>query len=328
MTGRDIGYRKDGKLIVAANDVEYDHLSALAASEAGLSMLSRDEARALEPMLREDFAGALWDPTEAQVDNRLLGASLVQVFLRAGGVLQANETVIRIETDGERVTGARTPFALYEADAYVLAAGAWSSRIEGLSPEIMPPVIPVKGEMIAVSGGSLPSHIIWGAGVYLISRAGRLLVGATASQEGFDTSLTGRARRHLLTGAVTLMPGLEKWEVADHWAGLRPGSPDGLPILGLQCGLEGLWVATGQYRNGILLRLARRNYLDTGTRHAVARYVAAFDPERFSAAIGLRTPGLSRITNESPAASEVRSRSRTASLWNFVAIGQFRAWSS
>jgi glycine oxidase len=283
ISGRDIGYRSDGKLIVAANDTDYAHLAARVADEAGLSMLSATEARALEPLLRNDLAGALWDPSEAQVDNRALGATLVRLFLGAGGMLQANETVVRIEADGERVTGARTPFALYEADAYVLAAGAWSSRIEGLSPEIMPPVIPVKGEMIAVSGAALPTRIVWGAGVYMVARSGRLLVGATASEEGFDTSLTDDARRRLLVGAVTLMPDLQTWDVVDHWAGLRPGSPDGLPILG-RSRLQRLWVATGQYRNGILFAPAVAEIVSGLVNGGIASVdITAFDPGRFSA---------------------------------------------
>jgi glycine oxidase len=283
-SGRHLGYRNDGKLIVANGHEEFDRLAVYAGGEPNLSMLSGSAVCALEPLLRDDIAGALWDPTEAQVDNRALGAALVDAYLRAGGILQANETVVRIESGESRVLGVRTPFALYEADAYVLAAGAWTSRIGGLPPEAMPHVNPVKGEMIALSGGTMPTRIVWGEGVYLVSRGGRLLVGATATDDGFDTSLTGAAMKKLLTASVVLMPALEGWDVVDHWAGLRPGSPDGLPILG-RCGFEGLWVASGQYRNGVLFAPAVAEALSAvvqGRNSAID--IAAFDPTRFSAA--------------------------------------------
>jgi glycine oxidase len=282
VSGRPVGYRKDGKLVVATSSEHYARLAARSAAEADLSMLSAAEAGLLEPLLRPDIAGAMWDPVEAQVDNRALGAVLADIFVGAGGLLQTNETVVRIETDGSRVVGARTPFMLYEADTYVLAAGAWTSRIQGLPIEALPPVIPVKGEMIALSGGTTPKRIVWGDDIYLVSRAGRLLVGATASDDGFDTSLTDEAKRRLLSRAVDLMPALERWSLVEHWAGLRPGSPDGLPILG-QSILERLFVASGQFRNGILFAPAIAEAICAMVQgDEPGSDIAAFDPRRFS----------------------------------------------
>src|ERR1700679_4243826 len=134
-----------------------------------------------------------------------------------------------------RVIAALTPFARYEGDAFVIAAGAWSGEIAGMPRDAIPLVVPVKGEMVALTppeGARLPSHLVWGEGVYLIPRNGYLFVGATTRHAGFDTSLTDEARDWLVQNATSLMPDLERWTIAEQWAGLRPGSPDDLPILG------------------------------------------------------------------------------------------------
>jgi glycine oxidase len=206
--------------------------------------------------------------------------------------LQTNETVVRIETDGTRVFGARTPFALYEGDAYVLAAGAWTSRIQGLPADALPPVLPVKGEMIALCGRTPPTRIVWGDDIYLVSRAARLLVGATASQDGFDTSLTGEAEQQLLFRAIDLMPALKNWTLVEHWAGLRPGSPDSLPILGPSV-LDRLFVASGQFRNGILFAPAVAESICAAVQgHEPAIDIAGFDPRRFSNAPGAKAESI------------------------------------
>jgi glycine oxidase len=206
---------------------------------------------------------------------------LATAFVRAGGALLLNETVVRFETDGSRLFGARTPFTLHEADAYVVAAGAWSSRIEGLPAGTLPSVIPVKGEMIALEGGTVPSHVVWGDDVYLVPRRERLLVGATLSREGFDTALTDAAAEFLRGKAEALMPELADWEEVEHWAGLRPGSQDDLPLLG-RTPLDRLYVASGQYRNGILYTPAIAEamaHMILG--RAPALEWAPFDPKRF-----------------------------------------------
>ena len=249
-SGTALGYVRSGTLMVAQSDAE---LSALASRYDGarIARLSASEARAHEPLLNANIAGALFDPDEAQVDNRALGAALALAFRRAGGRLLANEPAVRIESENGHATHARTPFALHEADAFIVAAGAWSGEILGLPPI---PTKPMKGEMIALTppaGAALPATMIWGNDVYLVARHGRLLVGATVEDKGFDTRPSDAARDWLFERAVGLIPSLAGWELAEHWAGLRPGSPDGLPLLG-KTALEGVFVASGQFRNGIL----------------------------------------------------------------------------
>lgn len=280
-SGSTVDYRKGGKLLVATSAEALAQLSAAARASPGLELLTAAQALTREPMLSPDIFGVLRDAEEAWVDNRALGLALAVAFTRAGGKLQLNETVVRLENDGSRMLGARTPFFVHEADAYVLAAGAWTSRIEGLPAGVLPTIIPVKGEMIALTGTILPNHVIWGDDVYLVPRGDRVLVGATVSREGFDTSLTDAAVSFLRERATALMPALAGWDEVEHWAGLRPGSPDDLPVLG-PTSIERLYVASGQYRNGILyapviadamsaLVLGRNPEID----------LAPFDPRRF-----------------------------------------------
>ena len=283
-SGMDVDFRADGTLIVARNTEEAAELAARAKGSPALEFLIREEARALEPLLSTSIEGALFDPAEAQVDNRTLCPALALAFQRTGGVLLTNESVVRVEIESGRVAGARTPFSLHRADSFIIAAGAWSGFLEGLPPEALPPVIPVKGEMIALepSGADLPRHMIWGNEVYLVPRHNRLLVGATVSREGFDRRTTRAAATWLHERALGLIPALESWPLVEHWAGLRPGSPDDLPLIGATA-LDGLFVASGQYRNGILLAPAIADAMQALVLEQRSfDEMQAFDPRRFS----------------------------------------------
>jgi glycine oxidase len=282
-SGLNIGYAQNGALMVATDAQEAAHQRDRAAADPDLAMLSAAEARALEPMLIGDIQGALWAQKEAQVDNRALGQALARAFAGAGGVLLANEAVVRMEVSAGRALAALTPFARHEADAFVLAAGAWSGTIAGLPRAAMLPVKPVKGEMLALvssEGAAPPKRVIWGHGVYLVPRGARLLVGATLEDAGFDTGLTEAAEDWLTARALALLPGLRDWRIDEHWAGLRPGSPDGLPMLGLSA-VEGLFVATGQHRNGILFAPAIAEILPRFILERASE-PAAFSPRRFA----------------------------------------------
>jgi glycine oxidase len=201
-------------------------------------------------------------------------------FQRAGGQLKTNEAVVRIERRDGRAAIAHSPFGLYHADIFVLAAGAWSGLIE----EELAPITPVKGEMIALApaaGGKLPVPVIWGNGIYAVPRGDNLFIGATAESVGFDTSLTDAALDGLRAKAELLMPALKDWNLVDHWAGLRPRSPDGLPLLG-PTSVDGLWLASGQFRNGILFAPAIAESL-TAQLLGKQAPVPAFDPRRLKA---------------------------------------------
>jgi glycine oxidase len=281
-SGASVGYRRDGTLIVARDADTAAALRSRAVAASGLQFLSSVEARALEPLLADSIAGALLDESEAQVDNRALGPALALALQRAGGKLHINEAVVRIEIENGRATGARTPFKIHRADVFVLAAGAWSGGLKDLPPGAVPPVVPVKGEMIALAPGAasaMPTHMLWGQEIYLVPRGARLLVGATMTREGFDTRTTKAAAEWLLNRANSLMPALSRWQLVEHWAGLRPGSPDDLPLLGPSA-LDGLFIASGQFRNGILFAPAIAEIMrDIALERA--RPDPAFDPRRF-----------------------------------------------
>ena len=278
-SGRPVGFSRSGALIVA------EDVLALARLERHGPAIDAAKVRELAPLLTGELAGGIWAPDEAHVDSRALALGLAAAFQKAGGKLAANEAVVRIERrrsqDGvERAAVAHTPFGLYYADLFVVAAGAWSSLIEAE----LAPVVPVKGQMIAMMpppGLAMPGPVVWGHGVYAVPRGPHLLIGATTEQMGFDTRPTGEGLETLLAAGARLIPGLRDWTLVDHWAGLRPGSPDGLPLLG-PTRLKDLWLAAGQYRNGILFAPAIADVMRDQILGRSAG-IAAFDPRRVAA---------------------------------------------
>jgi glycine oxidase len=268
-SGRAVFYHHSGALLLAQDGAELEVMRARA--DGSLRIVGPDEARVLAPLLGQT-KGGLWSPREAHVDNRALGEALTSAFLKAGGTLNPNEAAVKIEHGA-----VLTPYGRYEGDAILVAAGAWS----GLLGDI--PVVPVKGEVIALSppqGVPLPGPVVWGEGVYCVPRHGRLLIGATVQEAGFDTSPTAPARDHLRGAAQKLMPSLKDWTLADHWAGLRPKSPDGLPLLG-PTKTDGLFVAGGQYRNGILFAPAIAAEM-ANLLLGKGKVISDFDPRRFA----------------------------------------------
>jgi glycine oxidase len=274
-SGRSVFLSRVGALLLAADAAKLEVMRARTRGE--LRILDSGQARSLVPLLGGATLGGLWSPHEAHVDNRALGEALAIAFLKAGGSLNANEAAVRLEP-GPAVL---TPYRRHEADAAVVAAGAWSGLLDDI------PIQPVKGEVIALSpppDAVLPVPVVWGEGVYCVPRPhlgerGRLLIGATVQEEGFDTSPTAAGRDQLRAAAQRLMPSLENWVLADHWAGLRPKSPDGLPLLG-PAARDGVFVAGGQYRNGILFAPAiAQEMADIVLGKSEA--MPDFDPRRF-----------------------------------------------
>jgi glycine oxidase len=276
---QSIGFARSGSLILGDDPVA---MASRAAADPALAFLTADEVRARWPMLTGEYSGGLWARDEAHVDNRALGRALAIAFLKAGGVLKPNEAVVNVLHHGGRTVGVATPFTRYPADAVLLAAGAWSGQVADV------PVTPVKGEMIALtppadSSFDFAGPVIWGRDAYLVPRPdgrGRLLVGATMTRAGFDTSLSGDAVRHLRARAAAVIPALAGWRLDEHWAGLRPGTPDGLPLLG-PSHQPGLFIASGQYRNGILFAPAIARLM-ADMLLGQAEPIPAFDPRRFS----------------------------------------------
>jgi glycine oxidase len=272
-SGRAVYLASSGALLLAADAAALEAMRPRA--EGGLRIVDADEARALAPLLGP-AVGGLWSPHEAHVDNRALGEALTIAFLKAGGTIYPNEAAVRFEVRDGRVSGVQTSYGRYHADAVLIAAGAWTGLLDDI------PIQPVKGEMIALEPPDpslLPAPVVWGEDVYCVPRHGRLLIGATVQEEGFDTSPTDAARDQLWSRAARLMPAVADWRLADHWAGLRPKSPDGLPLLGPTRD-AGLFVASGQYRNGILFAPAIAQEM-ADLILGKGQVIPQFDPRRF-----------------------------------------------
>lgn len=257
-TNIEIDLRCEGLFHLALDDAEVEAFRADAQmqSEAGVPVrwLSALEACEIEPGISDAVRGALHFQQGWQVDNQRLNSALVMALAGAGVKVHAWQAVTRVVSDGGRVRGVQVGGATHHADWVVAAAGAWSGTIAGLSL----PVRPAKGQalMLDASGiaGFTVSHVVDSRLGYIVPRRnGRLLVGATVEDAGFDKQVDERAIQQLLAGAAQVMPALTEAQVRETWAGLRPRSADDLPLLGPVPGSEGLIAASGHFRNGILL---------------------------------------------------------------------------
>lgn len=195
--------------------------------------------------------GALWAPH----DGSLNPVKLVAAFRKAAtasGAEFVTDTAVALEVSGGRATGVRGERGKYSGADVLLAAGAWSGRIEGLPRPLS--VEPVRGQMISKPWpGEIPPAIVFGSHGYVLERGGQALCGATMEHAGFAVDLTEAGAAEVAASTDKLIPALEKRKRNRHWAGLRPGTPDGLPIVGSEPLLPNLWYATGHGRNGILL---------------------------------------------------------------------------
>jgi glycine oxidase len=272
--GEATGFAKCGALHVAldrdeAGDLRRKHDLQ---RELGLEAewLTPTRCRELEPGLVPNFAGGVLAADEASVDPRALAVALAAALREAGGELHTGTEVVDGLWDGERLVGVRTaPVAEtrrgddlvqpvdFGADAVVLCNGAWSGQTPWLPDAARPPVRPVKGETVELrpreGEGAPASRIVASERVYLVPRPdGRLIVGATQEERGFDTVVTAGGVHELLREAYRVLPDIAEMEFAGTVAGLRPGTPDNRPLVG-RAAVEGLVLATGHFRNGILL---------------------------------------------------------------------------
>jgi len=290
VSGIAIGYRDEGTMVVALtrDDAEQLHFTYEFQKGLGLELqwLSGGEARRREPHLRPGIPAAVLSTQDHQVENRLLGRALADAARRAGVVLHEHCPVRELSLAAGRACGVVTDRGCDRADAVVLAAGAWSREIGGIPRSHLPPVRPIKGQMLALRmdpGTPLLRHVMWlPRGGYLVPRLdGRLLIGGTVEERGFDGSLTAGGLLALIEGAWRAVPAIEELPVAETWVGFRPGSRDDAPMLG-PSGIDRLVIATGHHRNGILLTpVTARSisaYVLTGR---LPESVQPFTPERF-----------------------------------------------
>lgn len=295
ITGHDVGLRGDGTLVVATDAGDRNWLADLHAFQQRLgltaTLLTSREARQLEPMLAPAIRAALLVDADHSVDNRRLAAALLAACETAG-VAVRRDLVQQVTTDADRVTGVRLESGEHLAAAsVVLAAGPWSAHLPGVPEAARPPVRPVKGQILRLHAPAalLPRRsvrgLVAGSAVYLVPRAnGELVVGATMEDMGFDTTVRAGAVHALLRDARSVLPAVDEYELVETMAALRPGSPDNVPIVG-RCGVDGLVVATGHGRNGVLLTPLTADVVVSAVVGADddAEWASLVAPQRFAA---------------------------------------------
>ena len=260
-TGLATGYARQGALHVALDHDEATALRRVHDLQRSLGLhaewLPPRACRELEPGLTPSLNGGVHAPGEASVDPRALSAALMSAAETAGVELRVGAKVVTGLVEEGRITGVRTDDGeVLSAPTVVVASGAWSGQAQWLPPAARPPVRPVKGQIVelrAADGAAACERVVASERVYIVPRPdGRLIVGATVEEQGFDTAVTAGGLHELLREAYRLLPEVAELELVEAMAGLRPGTPDNLPLIG-RGALEGLVLATGHYRNGILL---------------------------------------------------------------------------
>ena len=256
--GFDLELRLDGILKVAFDDAEAGPLQRRLAwqRELGLPVDWLDGAtcRELEPKLSPRVIGGLFSASEGSVSNQMVALALERAAQARGAVIRNGTPVTGFTVRGGRIISVRSRDASYAADAILLAAGARSGQI-ATKLHVPLPVRPIRGQMIALGGMRPPiAHPVWGARGYLVPRAnGLIFAGATVEDVGFRRRTTKRALDGLQAMSSMLVPQLRAAQQHFAWAGLRPGTPDDVPIIGPIPGIENAFAATGHFRSGILL---------------------------------------------------------------------------
>jgi glycine oxidase len=265
-SGVDVDYQTTGTIIVAIDRDEAEALDRIHRyhDELGLEAhgMKPEEAREREPGLSPNIRGGLFCPGDHQVDPGRLVDAMAQAFERAGGTLVEEAEVERVETEYDSVKGVELAGGeRMTASRVVVAAGAWTPDIEGLPDGVLPHVRPVRGEMLECDRGdpSVVDHVVrvpqqTRPNVYLAPKSdGRIVVGATSEERGFDTTPTAGGIYELLRGAWRAVPGIYDEHLLRTWTGFRPVTLDNRPVLGPVDSIDGLWIATGHGRNGILM---------------------------------------------------------------------------
>lgn len=257
-TGVEVGYSDVGTLFLALTEADEREMERRLAwqSAAGLPVqrLTAEEALALEPGITHDVRWALRFPGDHQVDNRELTRALLEAAVVGGAEVRAGIGVDRLAWAGGRLAGVELETGeRVEADAVVVAAGCWAGRLGGLPRPL--PVLPVQGQMMAVAvDPQRLRHTVDSPRCYLVPRAdGRLIVGATVERGVWRKAVTPAGICSLARGATEIAPWLADLPIVETWSGLRPGTPDDLPVLGPDPEIPNLFYATGHFRNGILL---------------------------------------------------------------------------
>jgi len=287
-SGVSTGFRPKGTLEALFSHDTKAELSTIIALHHGLGLkaepLRAEDARELEPSLSEEVAAAVLRPEEASIDNRALTAAILQAAKRRGAEIFSGDGAKAIWREGHRCAGLVLQKERVEAKWTVIAAGCFSATIDGIAPYA--PVRPAKGQMVSLRADEVKiERVLWSEKIYLVPRNdGRILAGATVEHAGFDKRVTAGGIEKILAAAIDLAPGLANARIEETWAGLRPDSPDHLPILG-PTDIDGLLIATGHFRSGILLTpITARLIREWITEQRVSVDWDRFSPLRFQSA--------------------------------------------
>jgi glycine oxidase len=297
--GMDAGFRPCGSLAVAFDRDDRAELDRLAEYHRRLGLdsepLTGADCRSREPGLSPRAGAGLAVSGDHQVDNRQLCRALLAALASAGAAV-VDQPVARLEATPTAVTGVTLADGTrIDSPRVVLAAGAWSAALDGVPEVARPPVRPVKGQILRLAGPAGPPALscnirglVRGSPIYLVPRAdGRVVVGATQEELGFDTTTTAEGVEHLLRHALELVPGLGAFELLEATAGLRPGTPDNAPVIG-PAGPDGLVIATGHFRSGILLTPVTADAVAAAFGLGPAPdAIASFGVERFTGDVGV-----------------------------------------
>jgi glycine oxidase ThiO len=294
-TGIGVGLDLAGTLQLAFDEAEAERLlekyRRQRDADLPTEMLSAEEVLRLEPEISPRVILGISYPNDRQVDNRKLVSALIEYCRRNEIKIVAKEQIHSVAVESGQVFGALTEKDKFPADVTILATGAWTSFIEiGDTGPIDVDIKPIRGQMVAFSADShILKKVIYGPNCYLVPKAdGRVLAGATVEDVGFDKAVTDTAVDELRRSATGILPEIANLNIVETWSGLRPRSTDELPVIGKVAGIENLFIATGHYRNGILLApLTAKIIADKITGNGDSRYLSIFGLDRFERAANL-----------------------------------------
>lgn len=286
--GADLALQDNGILMAGFHRDDTEQIRRLFdfRLELGLPVewMNGAEAREFEPLLSPRVTAAMWIPGDCIVDNRALVAALRAALVARGGTVRDETPVERVVVEGDRARGVIAGGERIEADWVVIAAGAWSARIDGIPEEFVPPVRPIKGQILELRADeSCPlTRAVRAPDVYLVPKPdGRILVGASQEEMGFDETPTAGAVWKLLERGWEAVPSIYDLELLGVRVGLRPGTRDNYPIIG-RTALGGLAMATGHFRHGILLAPVTGDAIcDALLDNTVTELLQPFAPSRF-----------------------------------------------
>ena len=295
-TGIDLQLEQTGTLYVGfTEDDEHEMRRRFHwQTRAGLRVewLRGEDARRLEPNLSPHVRCALRFPDDWQVENRSLTEALVQANQKLGVQLIADCEIRSVRIGNKRVTGIESETTSIEAATVVIAAGAWTSDIKtSATNSSAVQIAPVRGQMLCFqTEPPLTRHVIYSSRGYLVPRPnGRLLAGSTSEHVGFDKRVTDEGLASIKSMAFEIAPGLGSAAIVDSWAGFRPHAPDDLPVLGPAGEIDGLFYATGHYRNGILLApITAEVIAEAVVNGKSSSFFESFSPDRFRLAAASR----------------------------------------